>query len=77
MYHSNKLDAQARKEEHLRKSIEHLKSRGKEHNDVSAASAAKSKEKKLERASKDDVCHPYIDLDDDDDVVCYRHASMS
>jgi len=50
-YHNNKLDAQARKEEHLRKSIEHLKSRGKEHNDVSAASAAKSKEKKLERAS--------------------------
>lgn len=44
------LDAQARKEEHLKKSIEHLKSRGKE--DVSAASAAKSKEKKLARTGE-------------------------
>ena len=49
-HHSNMLDAQARKEEHLKKSIEHLKSRGKE--DVSAASAAKSKEKKLARTGE-------------------------
>lgn len=44
------LEAQSRKEEHLKRSIENLKSRGKE--DVSAASAAKSKEKKLERAGR-------------------------
>jgi hypothetical protein len=48
--HNNLLEAQARKEEHLKKSIEHLKTRSRAHNDVGAASAAKSKEKKLERA---------------------------
>lgn len=48
------LEAQTRKEDHLKRSIENLKSRGKE--DVSAASAAKSKEKKLERAGR----HRYL-----------------
>jgi ATPase subunit of ABC transporter with duplicated ATPase domains len=56
-YNKNMLDAQSRKEEHLKKAIDHLKMRGREHGDDSASSAAKSKEKKLERA----VMHRSLD----------------